>query len=192
MPLRMRSRASRRRPHNRRFFLSVGELHLPRASSAPPPDVALPRPLVPRPPTSPFPSLPVCVSDPKAVRGGGTVGGAAAASSLAPAPAAGAAAAGTAAAGAAAAAAVRRHRICLQPGEGSPQSGPAPLSGPRSSALGSAFHSASRGSAAGGKAAGFAGACVQPVLAPPPRPWCRRSGSSRRAELAFRPPAVVR
>lgn len=65
------------------FFSPLRELQFPRALSAPPTDVALPLTLMPRPPASPGPSLPVCVSDPKAVRGGGTVGGAAAAFSSA-------------------------------------------------------------------------------------------------------------
>lgn len=43
------------------FFAPLRELQLPGASSAPPPDVALPRPLMPRPPASPSPPS-QCVS----------------------------------------------------------------------------------------------------------------------------------
>lgn len=154
-------------------FLSVRELQFPRVLSTPPPDVALPLTLMPRPPASPDPSLPVCVSDPKAVRGGGTIGGAAAAFSSSQQQ-------------------QRQQqqqwrqrqqqqRPCGATGSScspgiSPQSGPEPLSRLRSSALGSAFHSASRVSAAGGKATGSAGACVQPVLAPPCAPGFRAAG----------------
>lgn len=179
-------RASSRLLHNRCFFLSVRELQFPRALPAPPPDVALPLTLMPRPPASPSPSLSLCVSDPKAVRGGGTVGGAAAFSSSQH----------------------QQHhqqqqrrrrqrqqqqqrRPCGATGSAcsqgiSPQSGPEPLS-PRSSAPGSAFHSASRVSAAGGKAAGSSAACVQPVLAPPRAPGVRSAGRAGVLATSIRP-----
>ncbi|XP_036056973.1 translation initiation factor IF-2-like [Onychomys torridus] len=52
--------ASLHTPHHHHIFIP-GELQLPRASSAPPPDVALPRPLMPRPPASSSPPS-QCVS----------------------------------------------------------------------------------------------------------------------------------
>lgn len=61
------------------LFSSVGKLQLPRDHSAKrhrlPPWPCLVPSLLPRPPVSPLPSLWVCVSDPEAVWGGGTVGG---------------------------------------------------------------------------------------------------------------------
>lgn len=183
---RARLRASSRLRHNGCFLLSVRKLQFPRALSAPPPDVALPFTHMPRPPASPGPSLPVCVSDPKAVGGGGTVGGAAASFSSASNSSSSSGGRDDSSSGNSGRAAPS-DLICLQPGE---------LTTKRArTSLSSALLRTRLGVPLG--LAGFGGwregsgfrRCLRSTGAratPAPRV------SVRRAELAFRPPAVVR
>lgn len=162
------------------FFSSLGkrELQFPRALSAPPRDVALPLTLMPRPPASPGPSLPVCVSDPKAVRGGGTVGGAAAAFSSA---------SNSSSSGSDNSSSGRAAPPDLPAARGAHhKAGPsrASLSSPRS-----APRSIGLAGLGGWREGGGLRWCLRSTgarAAPAPRE------SVRRAELAFRPPAVVR
>lgn len=178
---RAQRRASSKLLHNRYFFFSLGkrELQFPRALSAPPRDVALPLTLMPRPPASPGPSLPVCVSVTQRRFEAEGRSGAPPPPSPAPATAAAAAVAATTAA-----AAVRRHRICLQPGELTTKRARASLSSPRS-----APRSIGLAGLGGWREGGGLRWCLRSTgarAAPAPRV------SVRRTELAFRPPAVVR